>query len=132
MAEVLTWPMDRISGQPTLSSFWAIPSPHTPLAFWELEQQVQTTAAAVWDRQFQKEIQLGRAGDDVEGFRPRPIREQRDSHVVLPRVPNKVAFEFRRLAEQLPGLEVQDAQRRDYPWSTAEVTLDRSTLSHQP
>ncbi|MHC5007333.1 MAG: penicillin-binding transpeptidase domain-containing protein [Planctomycetota bacterium] len=93
-----------------------------------IKQQVQTTAAAVWDRQFQKEIQLGRAGDDVEGFRPRPIREQRDSHVVLPRVPNKVAFEFRRLAEQLPGLEVQDAQRRDYPWSTAEVTLDRSTL----
>jgi penicillin-binding protein 2 len=48
--------------------------------------------------------------------------------VILPRVPNKVAFEFRRLAEQLPGLEVQDAQRRDYPWTTAEVTLDRSTL----
>ncbi|MHC4209329.1 MAG: peptidoglycan D,D-transpeptidase FtsI family protein [Planctomycetota bacterium] len=93
-----------------------------------IKQQVQTTAAAVWDRQFRREVQLGRASDDDAGFRPRPIREQRDRHVILPRVPNKVAFAFRRLAEQLPGLEVQDAQRRDYPWTTAEVTLDRSTL----
>ena len=50
MAEVLTWPMDTIPGQPTLSSFWEIPSPRTPLAFWELEQQVQTTAAQVADQ----------------------------------------------------------------------------------
>jgi penicillin-binding protein 2 len=93
-----------------------------------IKQQVQTMAAVVWDRQLGREIQLGHAADDGEDFRPRPIREQRDSHVILPRVPDKVAFEFRRLAEQLPGLEVQDAQQRDYPWTTAEVTLDRSTL----
>jgi penicillin-binding protein 2 len=93
-----------------------------------IKQQVQTTAAAVWDRQFRQEVRLGRATEQDAAFRPRPIREQRDSHVILPRVPNTVAFAFRRLAEQLPGLEVQDAQRRDYPWTTAEVTLDRSTL----
>ncbi|MHC4651216.1 MAG: penicillin-binding transpeptidase domain-containing protein [Planctomycetota bacterium] len=93
-----------------------------------IKQQVQTTAAAVWDRQFRHEIQQGRAEDDDADFRPRPIREQREKHVILPRVPNEVAFAFRRLAAQLPGLEVQDAQRRDYPWTAAEVTLDRSTL----
>jgi penicillin-binding protein 2 len=48
--------------------------------------------------------------------------------VILPRVPDQVAFAFRRFAEDLPGIEVQDAQRRDYPWTSAEVTLDRSTL----
>jgi hypothetical protein len=50
MAEVLSWPLDRNPVSPTLSSFWEQPSPHTPLAFWELEQQVQTTAAQVADQ----------------------------------------------------------------------------------
>jgi penicillin-binding protein 2 len=95
-----------------------------------IKKQVQTTAAVVWDRQLRQEIRFGRAGPDGSAFRPRPIREQRDTHVILPRVPNEVAFAFRRLAEELPesGLQVQDAHRRDYPWTTADVTLDRSTL----
>ena len=50
MAEVLSWPLNRNPVSPTLSSFWECPSPHTPLAFWELEQQVQTAAAQVGDQ----------------------------------------------------------------------------------
>jgi hypothetical protein len=50
MAEVLTWPLDTIPVQPTLSSFWELPSPRTPMAFWELEQQVHRTAGQVADQ----------------------------------------------------------------------------------
>ena len=50
MAEVLSWPLDTGAVPPTLSSFWELPSPHTPLAFWALEQQVQRTAGQVADQ----------------------------------------------------------------------------------
>ena len=50
MADVLSWPMGRHPVQPTLSALWEVPSPHTPLAFWELEQQVQSTAGQVADQ----------------------------------------------------------------------------------
>ena len=96
-----------------------------------IKREVQSTAAVVWDRQLRAELKL--AGD-AEGtyFHPRPIREQRQAHVILPRVTNQVAFAFRRLAEQLPQaaelIEVQDSHLRAYPWRSAEVTLDRSTL----
>jgi hypothetical protein len=50
MTEVLSWPLDQRPVQSTLSSFWEVASPHTPLAFWDLEQQVQTTAGQVADQ----------------------------------------------------------------------------------
>ena len=50
MAYVLSWPMDTVPVQSTLSSFWKLPSPRSPLAFWALEQQVQTTAGPVADQ----------------------------------------------------------------------------------
>lgn len=97
-----------------------------------IKQDVQTTAAVVWDRQLREEIRFGRAESDV--FHPRPIREQRQAHVILARVPDEVAFAFRRLgadapdAPGLPGTEVQDSHQRSYPWTVADVTIDRSTL----
>ncbi len=93
-----------------------------------IKKDVQTTAAVVWDRQLRQQIQFGRASADPAAFRPRPIREQRQAHVLLPRVPDRVAFALRRKAQQLPGLIVRDSHRREYPWSQADVSLDRSTL----
>lgn len=71
----------------------------------------------------------------------RPILEQKQAHVIIPRVSDSVGFEFRRLAEQtvtrdaplrdiplMPGLEVPDAGRRVYPHSTRRVQIDRLTL----
>ena len=50
MADVLSWPMDKRPVQPTLSALWEVASPLTPLAFWALEQQAQTTASQVADQ----------------------------------------------------------------------------------
>ena len=93
-----------------------------------IKKDVQTTAAIVWDRQLRQQIRFGRGDIDPASFRPRPIREQRQAHVVLPRVDDQVAFAFRRAAQQLPGLAIKDSQRRSYPWSEADVSLERSML----
>ncbi len=95
-----------------------------------ITHEVERTAAIVRDRQLQEEIRLKRAAPDGSGFRPRPIREQRQAHVLLPRVPDSAAFALRRAAaaSELPGLEVRDSSRRSYPWRDADVTVDRSTL----
>ncbi len=93
-----------------------------------IKKDVQTMAAVVWDRQLRQMIQFGRDDADPAAFRPRPIREQRQAHVLLPRVPENAAFKLRRDAERLPGLIVRDSHRREYPWAQADVLLDRSTL----
>jgi len=93
-----------------------------------IRSDVQGTAAAVWDAQRRAEMDQYGQETDFE-FRPGKILEQTEAHVVLPAVSDEVAFEFRSLAEDLPGMiQVQDARRRVYPWSAAEVRLDRSTL----
>lgn len=50
MADLLPWPLPVAPAEPSLSSFWDHPSPRTPLAFWELEQRVHTTAGQVADQ----------------------------------------------------------------------------------
>lgn len=71
----------------------------------------------------------------------RPIREQTQAHIVVPRIPDAVGFEFRKLADTeiereeplkplplMPGLEIPDAGRRIQPHATMGVQIDRSTL----
>lgn len=97
-----------------------------------IRREVQSMAAAIWDNQrLSWEARFG-TEDDAEdargrrGFRPRPIREQRQPHVILPRVNPEVAFEFRRIAREFDGIvHVKDSRRRELPWSSADVTLDR-------
>jgi len=98
-----------------------------------IRAEVQSLTAVVWDRQrinwihrFGTEAQ----DEDDAGFRPRPIREQRQPHVLLPDVDDETAFYFRRLAMELDGeiLHVQDARTREQPWMTIDVALDRSGL----
>lgn len=93
-----------------------------------IRSEVQETAAAVWAAQRAAESAKYGEESDFE-FRPGRIREQTEAHVVLPSVSDAVAFEFSALADDLPGmLKVQNARRRVYPWSEAEVRLDRSNL----
>lgn len=96
-----------------------------------IKREVQTTAAVVWDRQLREEIRFG-AVSPGDVMQRRPIREQRDAHVILPDVDKTVAFAFRRLASEaggaLPGVRVLDSHGRHYPWTTMEVTIDRSGL----
>lgn len=96
-----------------------------------IKREVHTLAATVWDQQRLAWIDRFGTDDDPDGtgFTPRPIREQREHHVILPRVSNDVAFEFRRMAADLGGIvTVRDARRRDYPWTSVEVIIDRTTL----
>ncbi|UCD76299.1 MAG: hypothetical protein JSV91_05120 [Phycisphaerales bacterium] len=93
-----------------------------------IREQVQRTRAGV--RYWQRERAIAKFGEDAEeGFTPQPIREERQPHVVLPRVSNEVAFAFQALAHDLEGMfVVQDSRRREYPWNSVEVVLDRSSL----
>lgn len=92
-----------------------------------IKASVQSTAASVWERQLAREqIEYGITEDE---FKPMAIEEQRDAHVVLPQVPDEVAFAFRKLAQEMPGMvEVQDSSRREYPWLSAEVSMSRIGL----
>ena len=81
-----------------------------------IKRHVQSMRAHVWSRH----------PDWVE---PRPIGEERQAHVILADVEDEVAFELRRIGWRLPGVvEVRSTRSRDYPWSVAEVVLDRSSL----
>ncbi|MHC4947582.1 MAG: penicillin-binding transpeptidase domain-containing protein [Planctomycetota bacterium] len=91
-----------------------------------IRREVQSMAAVVWADQWRRERER-RGPEAADRFRPRPIREQEEAHVVLPRVSDEVAFEFRNIADELPGMvEVRSSRRRSYPWTTIRVVVDRS------
>ena len=96
----------------------------------EIKATVQASAAATWERQRQEEME--RFGISEEEFRPKPIAAQADAHIVLPRLLDEQAFEFRRLAQQCPGMiEVKASRRREYPYLTADVPLNRNSLPRE-
>jgi penicillin-binding protein 2 len=91
----------------------------------EIVSTTERRASAVWARQRQQRIERGEPADRA----PEPIREMVEPHVLVEGVPDAVAFEMRRLADAMPGgVEVIDATRRQYPWSSIEVEVDRSAL----
>jgi len=94
-----------------------------------IRREVHLMAQAVWRRQ--RIEQQNKFGDDESfEFDPQPIVEMREAHIVLPQVPDAIAFEFRRIAQsQFQGmLQVIDSHRRAYPWDEVEVVLDRDML----
>ena len=93
----------------------------------EIKADVQSTAAMVWERQrLQEQMEFGITEEE---FKPQPIREQKEAHVILAGVSDDVAFAFRKLDQQFPDMVVvQDSRRREYPWSSAEVRLSRTSL----
>ena len=91
----------------------------------EIVSTTERRASAVWARQRQQRIERGEPADRA----PEPIREMVEPHVLVEGVPDAVAFEMRRIADSMPGgVEVIDATRRQYPWSSIEVEVDRSAL----
>jgi len=96
----------------------------------DIKASVQSSAAATWERQRQDEMQ--RFGISEEEFKARPIAAQTDAHIVLHRLSDAQTFEFRRLSQQFPGMiEVQASRRREYPWLTANVPLNRNSLPRE-
>lgn len=128
--------------QRRLDSFWKTFAQTAGVAEEDVEErkakilsEVQKTAAIVWDRALRsRERDLSkRSGDDALvtlSDVARPIREQRQPHVILRGVSDSVAFEFRRLSMTVPGLHVNDAGQREYPNETISVTIDRSRFPH--
>ena len=96
----------------------------------EIKATVQASAAATWERQRLEEME--RFGISEGEFKPKPIAAQTDAHIVLPRLLDEQAFEFRRLAQQCPGMiEVKASRRREYPYLTADVPLNRNSLPRE-
>ncbi len=100
-----------------------------------IKRDVQSMAADYWDRQrksqISEQIKFGRSVTDDKDFLAMPILEQKQPHVILPRVSDEVASLFRRIGEKV-GYEgmvsIPSSHQRDYPWKEFEVTLDRSGL----
>jgi len=89
--------------------------------------RIDRAAEATWSRQ--RELERSRFGDDDLRFVARPIREQREAHAIVLGMPDVVAFELQRVADEYPGtIDVQESTRREYPLLTLEVELDRSRL----
>lgn len=96
-----------------------------------IRAEVQSMAAVVWERQRMEWLALYgiEAEGSEDGFQPRPIREQRQPHVVLAGVSSEVAFEFERLSRELDQIvTVIDSRRREQPWNAVDVVLDRRLL----
>lgn len=78
-----------------------------------IRRRVETMALDVWERREDRTT----------------IAEQKQAHVILPIVSDEVAYDFRELAEEMPGmLEVRDTIQREHRWSTVEVDLDCTHL----
>lgn len=87
-------------------------------------------ALALHIHQKQREAYEQKFGDAAaREFKPDPILEQQSPHVILPRIDDEAKFAFARLAEEYPGmLGIPDAFKREYPYQTHTIQLDRSTL----
>jgi penicillin-binding protein 2 len=102
-----------------------IPRDDLDLKVRSIRDRIEKMAEVVWAKQAADEILL--YGDD-DAFQKLEIKEQTIPHTIIEDLPTEVAFDFKRLAADLPGLVVIDSQQRMYPWQSATVTLDRSTL----
>lgn len=117
----------------------------------EIRRQVQDLALTVTERkrqlrERQLEERLGKGEEQSVDVATadvrRPIREQSTSHVLLKGVPESVGFEFARLIAEdrnrlkqdpaavalMPGVEVLDSGRREYPFDVAELDVDLSAF----
>jgi penicillin-binding protein 2 len=117
---------------------WAALMEHGGIDRDELEERRQKIQEDVEDlaldiRKKRARAEALRLGEDPETHVLEatfgPIVEQTIAHVILPSVDDPVAFEFRALALELPDMiEVQNARRREYPWASADVRIDRRHL----
>lgn len=105
--------------------------------------EVQSLAALVRKNKRAKLEQLAlEAGVEVNikpGELDRPIAEERQAHVLLRQVDDRMAFDFLRQTQDaelevdeaaavFPGVSVIDSGTRDYPLDTMTVSVDRRTL----
>ncbi len=94
---------------------------------------VNRMAVSIWERRrLARQEELSRERETIVDVEladvARPIREQREAHVLLHGVDDVVAFDFRKLAEAHPGLSITDGVSRVYPHETMDTIVDLSTF----
>jgi len=93
-----------------------------------IRERVEVMAEQVWRRQEERE-RARRGNDPGYTFVREPILEQVIAHEVLAPLSDDAAYMFRAMSIEMAGMfEIRDTTIREYPWSTAEVMLDRRTL----
>ncbi len=96
----------------------------------DINAYVQSSAAATWERQRLEEME--KYGISEAEFKPQPIAAQTQAHIVVPHLADAQAFEFRRLSQDFSDMiEVKASRRREYPWLTANVPLNRISLPNE-
>ena len=91
-----------------------------------IRSEVEYTKKVVWVNQ--EEMHIKRFGESVS-FVPRPIKEQREPHVVLSRVSDEVAIAFELLSTRFDGvIHIEHSRQRDYPNREQIILIDRATL----
>jgi len=119
--------------QSELEDFWTLVSSAGNVSREELEQtlglirdEVEHTTHVVWERQ--EEAHRKRYGESVP-FVARPIKEQKQPHVVLTRVSDETAIVFELLSEQYDDvIHVEHSRQREYKNREQMVVQSRSTL----
>lgn len=99
--------------------------------FDEIRERVAPRVEAYRDRlRRAEEEKAARTGETpAQIAEDERISEQEEPHTILPDVDDATAFRFQALAELVPGtLAVVPATRRQRPWSTVELSVDRSRL----
>ncbi|MBL8744981.1 MAG: hypothetical protein JNK58_01350 [Phycisphaerae bacterium] len=99
----------------------------------EIRRDVQTQAIAVWSRWLEQrrkeESHRERPGDDITlADVQRPLSLHVEPHVIARGVDEHIGFEARRLAQRYPGIRVEAAGKRSYPFEVMRVPVDRSTF----
>lgn len=124
----------------TLDSLWDAVAATAGLPREEVERRksaviehVQRMAVSIWERRrLAREQELSREKETLVETSlaevARPIREQREPHVLLHGVDDSVAFVFRKLSEEYPGLRVTDGVSRAYPFESMDVVVNLSTF----
>lgn len=124
----------------TLEAMWDSLASILGLTREEIEQRrtdirsaVQQTSMTIWQRWLdrRREEESRRRGGDANitlADVQRPLSLHAEPHVIARGVPERVGFEVRRLALRYPGLHVEPAGRRAYPYESVVVPIDRSTF----
>jgi len=90
-------------------------------------KRVQTIRADVWDRRAKR--RAAERGGPVELDEVAiKIAEEVSEHTILPAVAGEVAYPFRKLQDELPGLKVIESKTRRYPYRQLPVELSRASL----
>lgn len=99
----------------------------------DIRRDVQTQSMAVWERWLEQrreeETKREGGGDEITlADVQRPLSLHVEPHVIARGVDERIGFDARRLAQRYPGLRVEAAGKRVYPYEVMRVPVDRSTF----